>query len=103
MMSSHYDISMLGRRLRIKAPIRERKQMMRDLFDVAARFDLVPTLLDHLDELFATEFWRLAVLTERYPAWTAHARHWLFRLEQSREMVRDLRAQYLTYQMQESQ
>jgi hypothetical protein len=103
MFISRYDISMLGRRLRIKAPIRERKQMMRDLFDAAARFDLIPTLLDYLDELFATEFWCLAVLTERYPAWTAHARHWLFRLEQSREMVRDLRAQYLTYQMQESQ
>jgi len=102
MFISRYDISMLGRRLRIKAPIRERRQMMRDLFDAAARFDLIPTLLDHLDELFATEFWRLAVLTERYPAWTAHARHWLFRLEQSREMVRDLRAQYLAHQMGES-
>jgi len=102
MFITRRDISALGRHLGIKAPIRERKQMMRDLFDAAARFDLVPTLLDHLDELFAAEFWRLAVLTERYPAWTAHARHWLFRLEQSREMVRELRAQYLAHQMGES-
>lgn len=99
---SRHDISALGRRLRIKVPMRERRQMMRDLFDTAARFDLIPTLLDQLDELFAAEFWRLAVLTERYPAWTAHARHWLFRLKQSREMVRELRAQYLAHQMQES-
>lgn len=97
------DISGLGRRLGIRAPMRERSQMMRDLFDAAARFDRIPALLDHLDELFATEFWRLAVLAERYPSWTACARHWLSRLDQSREMVRDLRTQFLAYHAQEAE
>jgi TorA maturation chaperone TorD len=102
MFLSRRDISGLGRRLGIRAPMRERAQMMRDLFDAAARFDLLPALLDHLDELFATEFWRLAVLTERYPAWTTHAQQWLSRLDRSREMVQELRTQFLAYHAREA-
>ncbi len=97
MFISRHDISGLGRRLGIRLPRRERSQMMRDLFDAAARFDLLPALLDSLDELFATEFWRLAVLTERYPAWTPYARQWLSRLDRSRDMARELRMQFLAY------
>ncbi|GIW01191.1 molecular chaperone [Roseiflexus sp.] len=101
MFISRRDIGALGCRLGIKAPLRERMQMMRDLFDAAARFERIPALLDHLDELFAAEFWRLAVVTERYPVWTAHARHWLSRLERSRAMIRELRTQFLAYHAQE--
>lgn len=97
MFISRHDISGLGRRLGIRLPMRERSQMMRDLFDAAARFDLLPALLDALDELFATEFWKLAVLTERYPAWTPHARQWLSRLDRSRDLARELRMQFLAY------
>lgn len=97
MFISRRDISGLGRRLGIRLPMRERSQMMRDLFDAAARFDLLPALLDALDELFATEYWKLAVLTERYPSWTTFARQWLSRLDRSRDMARELRMQFLAY------
>lgn len=93
MFLSRADLSQIGRGLGLPAPIGERFQMLRGLFEGAGRFELVVPLLDALDGVLAEEDGRLAALVGRHPAWADGARHWRSRLAHGRALLAELRAE----------
>jgi TorA maturation chaperone TorD len=90
---SREDLAALGRRLSLPAPIGERFQMLRGLFESAGRFELVVPLLDALAELLAAEAGAMSALAAEHPAWATIGRGWLERIAQGRALLDELRAQ----------
>jgi TorA maturation chaperone TorD len=90
---SRGDLGALGRRVGLPAPIGERFQMLRGLFEGAGRFELVVPLIDALDALFATEAGALAALANQHPAWADTAQGWLARVAHGRALLGELRAE----------
>lgn len=78
------DIARIGLALELPGVMGERFHMLKTLFELSAQYDLLPKLLQEIDELFGQVEKSYLGLEAEYPLWQIYGKAWRTRLRETR-------------------
>ena len=86
------DMAQIGDALDLPGVMGERHRMLDGLFRQAGQYDLIPDLVEHLEQLVKDTRAAYRRLANEYPHWVPYAKAWEGRLENTGNMLNDMKA-----------
>jgi predicted RNase H-like nuclease (RuvC/YqgF family) len=94
---SRYDIRKLGMAFQVKIPVKERKEMLRDLFMYAKQMDRLKDLLDTITEFIDYRINQYKELEENYPRIEKLTEKWISKAEKVKSMLANMKKELDIY------
>ncbi len=94
---SRYDIRDLGMTFKVKIPIKERKEMLKDLFMYAKQMDRLKDLLDTLVEFIDYRINQYKELEENYPRIKNLTEKWIQKAEKVKFLLLNMKKELDIY------
>ncbi len=94
---SRYDIRDIGMNFQVKIPVKERREMLRDLFMYAKQMDKLKDLLDTLIDFIDFKVNQYRELEENYPRIKNLTDKWITKAEKVRSLLSDMKKELDIY------